>query len=294
MPFLFQLYRVLVPKPIRTSLLLSSLRKRIPAFHEADPAYWFDEERKQVIEFVKQHGVKIFPYHFTERYDQSSIVVHRDPASGLKYVEQEGRRLYFKRRWSDARIQRSFHDLSMEQDTQSPHRYLTTSFNLCSNDVVADFGAAEGNFSLAVIDQVKKVYLFESDPEWIEALEMTFKPWRDKVEIVPKFVSDKNDDKHCTGDEFFSSKSITFLKIDVDGGERKLLKGLSRTLQQPCSMKIALCTYHKHEDQQEFTDLLVRSGFAVTPSSGYMIFYYDKLLGAPYLRRGLIRATKER
>lgn len=292
MSFLFQLYRVLVPKPIRTFLLLLSLRKRIPAFHEADPAYHSDEERKEAVEFVKQYGVRIFPYHFTDHYDQSSIVVHRDPVSGLKYVDHDGKRLYFKRRWSAARIQRSFHDLSMEQDPQSPHRYLTTSFNLGSNDVVADLGAAEGNFSLAVIEKVKKVYLFESDPEWIEALEMTFRPWRDKVEIVPKFVSDKNDDKHCTGDDFFSSKPITFLKIDVDGGERKLLKGLTGTLQQPGPMKIALCTYHHQEDQQAFTDLLVRSGFAVTPSSGYMIFYYDKRLGAPFLRRGLIRATK--
>lgn len=292
MSFLFQLYRVLVPKPIRTSLLLSSLRKRIPDFHEVDPTYCSDEERKEVVEFIKHQGVKIFPYHFTDHYDQSSIVVHRDPSSGLKYVEQDGKRLYFKRRWSAARIQRSFHDLSMEQDPQSPHRYLTTSFNLCSNDVVADFGAAEGNFSLAVIDQVKKVYLFESDPEWIEALEITFKPWRDKVEIVPKFVSDKNDDKHCTGDDFFANKPISFLKIDVDGGERKLLKGLRRTLLQSGPMKIALCTYHQQEDQQEFTELLIWSGFAVTPSSGYMIFYYDKLLRAPFLRRGLIRATK--
>lgn len=47
--------------------------------------------------------------------------------------------------------------------------------------MIADIGSAEGNFSLSNIENVKKVYLFESDKEWIEALEATFRPWRDKV-----------------------------------------------------------------------------------------------------------------
>lgn len=292
MSFFFQLYRIVVPKPIRTSLLLSSLRKKIPAFHETDPMYTFDEERKHVVGFVRQHGVSIFPYDFTRNYDKSAIAVHQDPGSGLKYVVQDNKRLYFKRKWSVSRIQRSFHDLSLEQDLQSPHRYLSDTFNLNQDDVVADCGAAEGNFSLTVIEKVSKVYLFESDPEWIEALEMTFKPWREKVEIVPKFVSDKNDAQHCTGDMFFLNRKVSFLKIDVDGGERKLLKGLERVLHETKPLKIALCTYHQHDDYQEFTALLERSGFKVTPSSGYMIFYYDKQLRAPFLRRALIRGEK--
>ena len=88
-------------------------------------------------------------------------------------------------------------------------------FNLNDSDVLADFGAAEGNFTLAVIDRIKKAYLFEYDPEWIEALRLTFKPWQDKVEIVPKFVSDKNDNKHCSGDVFFKDKSISFLLFSL-------------------------------------------------------------------------------
>lgn len=292
MSLLFQLYRVIVPKPIRTKILLASLGKKIPAFHIRSEGFATDKERQSVIDYIRRRGVQIFPYDFTDKYSHSSIEVFEDSACGLKYVMMDNKRLYFKRRWSVKRIRKSFHDLSLEQDPESPHRYLSTDFTVSSSDVLADFGAAEGNFSLSVIEKIKKVYLFESDPEWIEALEMTFLPWKDKVEIVPRFVSDINDEKHCSGDVFFSGRELTFMKIDVDGGERKLLQGFAETINNASRMQIALCTYHQHEDEKEFGTMLLAQGYAVSPSRGYMIFYYDKKLKAPYLRRSLIRATK--
>jgi hypothetical protein len=292
MSLLFQLYRLLVPKPIRTKILLTSLAKKIPAFHTGSAGFATDTERQGVIDYITRRGVQIFPYDFTDKYNPSSIEVFEDPSCGLKYVMMDNKRLYFKRRWSMKRIRKSFHDLSLEQDLESPHRYLSTDFTVSSSDVLADFGAAEGNFSLSVIEKIKKVYLFESDPEWIEALEMTFLPWKDKVEIVPRFVSDVNDEKHCSGDVFFAEKELTFMKIDVDGGERKLLRGFADTINSASRMQIALCTYHQHDDEKDFSSMLSAKGFAVSPSGGFMIFYYDKKLKAPYLRRSVIRATK--
>ncbi len=290
--FVFQLYRVIVPKPIRKKILLSQLQKKIPAYYSAIPSSLNDPEVQDVLRFINQNGVRVFPYSFTSQYELSSIEVFEDSESGLKYVLQDGKRLYFKRRWSSDRIRRSFHDLTLEQDAKSPHRYLSNEFNLSADDVVADFGAAEGNFSLSVIERVKKIYLFEADQEWIEALQHTFAPWKDKVEIVPKFISDKNDDRHSSGDIYFQDKVVSFMKIDVDGGERGLLKGFETILSHRKPMRIALCTYHQHSDQTDFTEMLEKVGYTVTPSPGYMIFYYDKKLRAPYLRRALIRATK--
>jgi hypothetical protein len=285
-------YRLLVPKPIRTKIVLSRLKKQIPAYHEASIGFNEDQERKEVVDFVRNYGVQIFPYHFTKNYKQEDIQVYHDDEYGMHFVLQEGRRLYFKKKWSVNRIKKSFHDLTLEQDEMSPHRYLSNDFNLDEKDVLADFGAAEGNFTLAVIDRIKKAYLFECDPEWIEALEMTFRPWKDKVEIVPKFVSDKNDEKHCSGDVFFKDKEISFLKIDVDGGERGLLAGFEKTMHITSKMKIALCTYHQHNDESEFTEMLNKMNYKVTPSKGYMIFHYDKKIKAPFIRRALIRAQK--
>jgi hypothetical protein len=281
-----------MPNHVRTKILLSSLAKKIPAFHEKSEGFSTDLERRAVIDFINRRGVQIFPYDFTDKYSASSIEVFEDPSCGLKYVMMDSKRLYFKRRWSAQRIRKSFHDLSLEQDQESPHRYLSEDFNVSASDVLADFGAAEGNFSLSVIEKIKKVYLFESDPEWIEALQMTFLPWKEKVEIVPRFVSDINDEKHCTGDVFFAGKELSFMKIDVDGGERKLLRGFTNTINSANRMRIALCTYHQHEDEKEFSALLSAQAYEVKPSKGYMIFYYDKKLKAPYIRRSLIRATK--
>lgn len=292
MSFAFQLYRLLVPKPIRTKILLSRLRKQIPAFHEANAGFNDDIECKEVVEYVRQYGVQIFPYHFTQKYVQDRIEVYHDENCGMKYVLHDGKRLYFKKKWSTSRIRKSFHDLTLEQDEKSPHRYLSSSFDLNDTDTIADFGAAEGNFTLSVIERVKKAYLFEYDPEWIEALRMTFKPWQDKVKIVPKFVADRNDEKHCSGDLFFLNKELTFMKIDVDGGERGLLKGFEQTIAKASNMKIALCTYHQHDDERDFTEWLQQRNYQVKPSQGYMIFHYDKKLRAPYIRRALIRAIK--
>jgi hypothetical protein len=285
------IYRAIVPKPVRTSILLNTLRKRIPQFISSS-TYASNPEMQAAARHIQEHGVSIFPYPFVDNYAADQIEVFKDEASGLRYVLMDGKRLYFKRRWSEARIKRSFRDLSMEQDLQSPHRYLSPDFDVETDDVVADFGAAEGNFSLSVVERVNKIYLFECDPEWIEALEHTFAPWRDKVEIVPRFVSDKDDDRHCSGDVYFLDRHVSFLKIDVDGGERLLLSGFDKILQQQRKMKIALCTYHQQEDEQEFTGKLQAFGFDVKPSPGYMVFYYDKKLRPPYLRRALLRAVK--
>ena len=106
-------------------------------------------------------------------------------------------------------------------------------------------------------------------------------------------MSDKNDSKQTTLDDFFEDKEpLTFLKIDVDGAEAKLLKGCERIISQKSLLKIALCTYHKQNDEAEFTDLLTKKGFIVSHSNGYMLFHTDKKIKAPYFRRGLIRAVK--
>ena len=128
-----------------------------------------------------------------------------------------------------------------EQDLDSPHRYLTESFTIGNEDVLADIGAAEGNFSLSVIEKVRKVYLFEYDREWTEALKATFAPWSEKVEIINKYVSDFDDEKHIRLDTFYKKKKdLTFLKIDVDGAESIVLNSCNEIFRSGNSFKVAL------------------------------------------------------
>ena len=291
--YLFPIYRILVPKPIRTILLKKSLRFKILNYFASRPENEVNDEQKAVLQYIENNEVRILPYKFHSDYSPEKIKVIYDPENGMRYVLQDGKRLYFKKRWGEKRIQRSYCDLMREQDKESPHRYLTDLFTIGKNDVLADIGAAEGNFSLSVIENIKKVYLFEYDMEWIEALRATFSPWSDKVEIINKFVSDKNDKNNIRFDTFFETgKDVTFLKIDVDGAESVVLNSCGSVFNTTESFKIALCTYHKQDDEKDFTILLKEYGFHVSPSNGYMINYYDKKLRAPYLRRGLIRAVR--
>jgi hypothetical protein len=289
----FSIYRVLVPKPLRTAILKKSLRRKILEHFASLPQNEVNVEQREVLNYLDNNPVRIFPYPFHDDYSEEKIEVFFDAELGMRYVIQEGKRLYFKKRWGEKRIKRAYSELVREQDMNSPHRYLTSSFTLGEEDVLADIGAAEGNFSLDVIERVKKVYLFEYDREWSEALRATFAPWAEKVEIINKYVSDKDDKSHVRFDTFYrEKKDITFLKIDVDGAESIVLDSCNEVLKEGKSFKIALCTYHKNNDEKDFTHLLKSHGFSVTPSSGYMIHYYDKNMKAPYLRRGLIRAVR--
>jgi hypothetical protein len=211
----------------------------------------------------------------------------------MRYVLQDGKRLYFKKRWKEKRIKRAYSELLREQDINSPHRYITESFTIGNEDVLADIGAAEGNFSLSVIERIKKVYLFEYDKEWIEALQATFAPWPEKTVIINKYASDVNDTSHVRLDTFYDdTKDLNFLKIDVDGAESSVLRSCEEIFKSGKPLKIALCTYHKNNDEKDFTVILKNHGFSVSPSKGYMIHFYDKQMKAPYLRRGLLRAVR--
>jgi hypothetical protein len=291
--FFFPIYRVLVPKPVRTVILKKTLRKDILKHFASLPVNEVNDEQKEVLSYLENNPVRIFPYPFHDNYSAEKIDVFFDAENGLRYVIQEGKRLYFKKRWSEKRIKRAYSDLVREQDIDSPHRYLKDSFTIGNDEVLADIGAAEGNFSLSVVEKVKKIYLFEYDHEWIEALRATFAPWAEKVEIINKYVSDSDDESHVRFDTFYKkNKDLTFLKIDVDGAESIVLSSCDEVFKGPGSFKVALCTYHKNNDEKDFTTLLKNHGFSITPSKGYMIHYYDKKMKAPFLRRGLIRATR--
>lgn len=291
--FLFPIYRILVPKPLRTVILKKSLRNKIREHFISLDEKEVNEEQKEVLQFLNTNKIRIFPYPFHTDYSPDKIDVIFDPEKGMRYVIQDGKRLYFKKRWHENKIKSAYCDLMREQDINSPHRYLADSFAIEKDDVLADIGAAEGNFSLAVIDKIKKVCIFEYDQEWIEALRATFAPWSEKVEIINKFISDQNDATHIRFDTFFESrKDINFLKIDVDGAESTVLNSCDKVFKSHKSFKIAICTYHKNDDEKDFTRWLKDYGFTVTTSKGYMINYYDKKLKAPYLRRGLIRAVR--
>lgn len=177
----------------------------------------------------------------------------------------------------------------LEQDMDSPHKYLYSKQDIAGR-ALADIGAAEGFFSLDVIDDVKKVYLFECDAEWVEALKLTFAPWKDKVQIVEKYVGEHDGDESISLDNFFVDLDLDFIKADIEGFEVSMLLGAKKTLEKVS--KIIVCAYHRQDAEKEIKKILGEYGFNITTSNGYMFFLDDKNQYAPYLRRGLVYADK--
>lgn len=269
------------------------LRQEILAYYKSIPEQDINHLKREALDFLATNKLHVFPYNFIKKYKNHKVPVHTDGVTGLKYVLHEGKKLYFKRNWSARKIRRNYNFLLLEQDPLSPHRYLTDTFTIDEGDIVVDAGAAEGNFSLSIIEKAQKIYLFETDQEWIEALEATFKPWKSKVEIINKFVSNTNNDQHVSLDQFFQDKTcVNFIKADIECAEADFLEGSHSILAGNKNLKVAITTYHKQNDEVELKEVLEKYGFTTSFSNGYMLFPHYEPLKPPYFRRGLIRATK--
>ncbi len=292
------IYRSLVPESFRWKIIhykrnkeLERIKRSVLLYYDNNPSN--DLEINEALDFLRKNALSVFPYPFFLSYVDKKIDVKIDPANKLPYVMHSGKKLYFKMSWTTEHIIDAYRFLLAEQDERSAHCYLNKDYSLEENDVVVDVGAAEGIFALHHIEKIKHLYLIETDNEWIEAIKETYKPWQSKITIINKFVSDKDDDKNVRLDTYFSNiEKIEFLKIDVDGAERNLLNGAEITVASKVK-KLAICTYHKPNDNSDFSAFLTSKNYAITNSKGYMLFHFDPDFGAPFFRRGLIKAEKK-
>ena len=283
------IYRLFIPKFLRTIIWKNYLKKKILSSYKNSQ----DKEIVELISRIKERGLHIISSKLKRHYDQDKINVNYDPERKMKYVNFDNeKKIFFKKKWSKKRIQKAFNQLLIEQDENSPHRYLTKSFDVNENTIVADIGCAEANFSLDVVDKVKHIYLFETNNVWDMPLKSTFQKYSEKVTIVNKKFSNVDDSKSINGSKFLKDKGVNFIKIDVDGYEEEVMTNLESLIQKSKEMKIAICTYHAQEDYEKYSKILKSLDFQVSHSNGYMIFYWDKNLDYPYLRRGVLRAKK--
>lgn len=234
----------------------------------------------------------IYPYPFTLTYDSRSIEVFRDEIAEMFYVKFDGKRMYYHKGFDTREgVQRHFMAISAEQDPDSPHRYENDFFAIEGDDVVADLGAAEGNFALAVVEKVKKIYLVESDPLWAEALRKTFEPWKEKTHIIPKYAGGSNSATTITLDDIIAMSSASVIKMDIEGSEVEVLKHAYKTLSAERNMKVVITTYHKDTDAKYIKNILTGNGFETQFSKGYMLYVLSDMK-PPYFRRGLLFGKK--
>lgn len=279
-------------KSWRFSKKQESLRRRILDYYHNNPTQ--DVEIKQAVDYLSKHSLSNFYGSFQEKYSYKDVDVLVDNKNGLPYVLAEGKKLYFKRSQNKRTVQLMFNGLRIEQDNEAPHCYTDDKFRIETNDILADIGCAEAYFSLLNIEKLKKLYLFEQDKEWIEALEATFRAWKDKVEIVQKYVSDRNSDTEVQLDDFFGDKFPlpNFYKIDVEGAEKSVIDGMKEILKTK-PLKVALCTYHHAEDFALFSQFFKENGFEYRANPGLMIYQNNiDIMQPPFFRKCLIKADR--
>lgn len=233
-----------------------------------------------------------YPYDFIKKYNSKKIVINLDEDNRPFYL-YKGKRMYFTKFWKADQIKKYLRGLLKEQDADSPHRYeIERIINDDEIRYVADLGTCEGNFALDVIDYVDKLYLFECSDEWVEALKKTFEPYKHKVKIVQKFVSNSESGNNITMDMYFSDKKLDCIKADIEGAEIDMLHGAKKTLEK---LRLAIiCTYHRQDDAANIKTILDKSGFATHYVSGYRLCLFDRGdFKEPYMRHGVIVGEKQ-
>jgi len=281
-----QLYRKFIPQNIRDKIYDAFLGQILSFGRSFDDnikskyIYLFrkilpDTERNRFYTFMGKYGVTAYPYPFMLEYKKLSIDCRFDNEYGMNYIVHFGKRLYFPKFMDRRTIIISYRNLLIEQDDRSPHQYVKNISRL-KGKILLDIGAAEGIFTLNCIDILKYAYLFECDEEWIEAITVTFAPWKDKVTIVQKYVGDTNDNNNITIDRFLEDKAKDnlFLKMDIEGYEQAALHGSENILKNAQNIDFSICTYHKREDAVEIAAILRSYGFVYEYTAG--VLYFEK------------------
>lgn len=157
---------------------------------------------------------------------------------------------------------------------------------LNEGDVVFDCGANIGVFSSVAAFKKCTVYAFEPAPNTIEYLKKTQHFYPESINICPYALSNSegyvnfevadngNSENHMvnenltdkqtikvkmtTIDRFVKENNIEkvdFIKADIEGAERFMLKGAKETLAK-FAPKISICTYHLEDDPKVLEDLI--------------------------------------
>lgn len=255
-----------------------------------------DPTIQETLEYWKTHELSVFNQHFDGTAETIDPLII-DESCGLPYiifktVEGKEKRMYYQRGSATEDNKIGIADVLQEQSPNSPHLYTKGEHSVHESDILIDAGVAEGNFALRYVDICSKIYLFEAEPEWIEPLKHTFKDYRDKVEIIPRYVSNVTDGEQITIDDALPDlrgKNI-FLKMDVEGFEPLALRGAKKILTKN-RVRASVCTYHHAGDLVKVKSILQQYGYKTSTSDGYMVFILDlDLFDTADFRKGVVYA----
>ncbi len=250
-----------------------------------------ESELKSALSFFETNEIQTFPYLFPNKYRTAQLEISKDEFGFYTSINQK--KLYFKKDWSEESCKAYLKTLFIEQDSDSPHAYCSEIFKPEPDEILIDVGTAEGFFTLLKLDEVKEAYAFEMDNNWNDVLKISFKTYSDKIKLFEGKLGNSNTNGNYKLDDFKELyQQKLFIKIDVEGSEHDVFEGMKTLLSQNNQIKIAVCTYHKKNDANEFEAYFKSLGFQTEFSKGYMLYRFAKDLSEPYLRKGVLRVWK--
>jgi hypothetical protein len=250
-------------------------------------------EIREGLRYLKFHKFSPYPFKWTRKYDNLLPDVFYDKDNNSHYILFENKRMYFPKSYGITQVIWSVRTILKEQDPHSPHLYLTDRFQVEPESIIIDAGVAEGNFALSVVEKAKLLFLVECENEWMQALRLTFAPWKDKVVYVEKFMSDTESETTTSIDGLLTGVEGEhyFIKLDIEGYEKKALSGMEKLIGSGKPVKIDVCTYHNQEDPGLILQKLQSMGFKCQVSNGYILYFQPG--EEPSFRKALVRAEKE-
>ncbi len=251
-----------------------------------------DYEICKIINKIK-NDAKLNVYYYDKADDRKILhEVYYDKEVDLHFIYFEEKKMYLKRSYKNYVNKRGklyVGNVWGEQDFNSPHLYEYGDISVKDGDVIVDAGVCEGNFSLHNIDKASKIYLIECDKEWMEALQYTFFPYKEKIVFCNKFLSNIDSESTISLNTLIT-ESVNFIKMDIEGAEVDALVGADEVFRNSNDLRCAVCAYHRHGDEEKISALLRCYGLSTETSKGYMLFLHDSdVLDAPELRKGIVR-----
>ncbi|MDR1952267.1 MAG: FkbM family methyltransferase [Elusimicrobiota bacterium] len=172
---------------------------------------------------------------------------------------------------------------------EGPYGYKDGNFDVTvkENDMVIDAGAWVGDFSAYAVSKGAVAYAFEPMNKLFELLKKTSELNGGKIysiklglgqkeDELPIYINEQNSEanslypkeykaseiiKITTLDKFVKDnniKKIDFIKSDIEGAERDLLRGAREVLRE-FAPKLAICTYHFLEDPELLEKIILEA-----------------------------------
>lgn len=260
--------------PILENRLRRKYKAQLNSFDFFPDKILISDEMKEVLSYLKYNPLRMYCYPFYDEYLHKESDIQYDNKSKLYYGIYDGKKMYLSKKFNTLQKARAyFNAVTMEQDIRSPHCYWSDKGH-CYEGIGVDLGSAEGIFALKIIEQVEHIYLIEADEQWVEALKYTFEPYQDKVTIIKKYIGKEDKDDHTKLDTLLLSKTINFIKMDIEGMELEALQGAEKVLLKN-EIKLAICVYHQKNDNELISQWLQKRGYHFKNTKGFVVCQGD-------------------